>query len=105
MTDEFYPVPRARLESEIIARARSQPGFVDILLSEPRLALNVALGMELPDWLTVEVVQERSDHLCVVLPVDLSGISPVAVRAATGRRANATGGVRAARLGRAPSVE
>lgn len=44
------------------------------------------LGVALPERIEVQVVQERPDLMCVVLPVDLSGMGYDAVWAMLGRR-------------------
>ena len=53
---------------------------------DPKAALAELLGVELPDRLEVKVVEERSDLLCIVLPVDVSAIPPETCRVMTGRR-------------------
>lgn len=80
----IYPVPRAHLEGLIVRRAREDREFLAFLTHDPRAAVADTLGIPLPERLTVQVVQERTDHLCVILPVDLAGIGPMAARATTG---------------------
>ena len=76
---------RAELRRRILDRAQADPAFRARLLETPREALAEELGVELPSGLEVVVVEERSDRIAIVLPVDLSGLGPDAVWAMTGR--------------------
>jgi hypothetical protein len=82
------PVPtgRAEIERRIVDRAQSDPDFRMRLLDDPRAALGELLGVALPERIEVQVVQERPDMMCVVLPVDLSGMGYDAVWAMQGKR-------------------
>ncbi len=80
------PSERLELERRIVGRAFDDPEYRARLLSSPREAVAEELGFELPDRLQVEVVEERTDRLTIVLPVDLSGIGHDAIWAMTGRR-------------------
>ena len=76
---------RTELQRRIVDRAQADPAFRTRLLETPREALAEELGVELPSGLEVVVVEERSDRIAIVLPVDLSGLGPDAVWAMTGR--------------------
>ena len=76
---------RAELRRRILDRAQADPAFRARLLETPREALAEELGVKLPSELEVVVVEERSDRIAIVLPVDLSGLGPDAVWAITGR--------------------
>jgi hypothetical protein len=76
---------RAELQRRIVDRAQADPAFRARLLETPREALADELGVELPSELEVVVVEERSDRIAIVLPVDLSGLRPDALWAMTGR--------------------
>jgi hypothetical protein len=82
------PVPtgRAEIERRIAARAQSDPEFRARLGKDPRAAVGELLGVRLPERIEVRVVQERPDLMCIVLPVDLSGMGYDAVWAMTGKR-------------------
>jgi hypothetical protein len=82
------PVPtgRAQIERRIVERAQSDPQFRARLIDDPRAAVGEVLGVDLPERIEVRVVEERPDLMCVVLPVDLSGMGHDAVWAMTGRR-------------------
>jgi hypothetical protein len=80
------PTGRAELEQRVLTCARADPEFRDRLLADPRTALCELLCVELPERLEIRVVQERPDSLCIVLPVDLSGLGHDAVWAMIGRR-------------------
>ena len=70
----------------MIDRAQSDPQFRARLIEDPRAAVGEVLGVELPERIEVRVIEERPDLMCVVLPVDLSGMGHDAVWAMTGRR-------------------
>ena len=76
---------RTELQRRIVDRAQADPAFRTRLLETPREALAEELGVELPSELEVVVVEERSDRIAIVLPVDLSGLGTDAVWAMTGR--------------------
>jgi len=60
--------PRARFLEELIRRADADPPFRRLLLSHPRAALQEAFGIEVPDQVTLQVVEESADHVYIVLP-------------------------------------
>jgi hypothetical protein len=80
-----FPVPRDRIEGALVRRAWSDPRFKALLLSDPRQAIKEELGVDVGDGLQVDVEEERSDRMVVVLPVDLSGFLPPSVNAMMGR--------------------
>jgi hypothetical protein len=80
------PTGRAEIERRIVERAQSDPAFRARLDEDPRAAVGELLGIELPERIEVRVVSERSDLMCIVLPVDLSGMGYDAVWAMLGRR-------------------
>jgi hypothetical protein len=86
MTQHDVPTGRAEIQSRIVHRAQSDVEFHALLLDDPRAAVAQELGIALPERLQITVVQERPDALCLVLPVDLSGMGRDAVWAMTGRR-------------------
>jgi hypothetical protein len=86
MATDGVPTGRAELEARIVGRAQADPTFREWLVRDPRAAVAHELDIELPQRLEIQVVQERPDALCIVLPVDLSGLGADAVWAMTGRR-------------------
>ncbi len=79
-----FPTRREELERRVVRRAWADPAFRDRLRADPRAALEEELGVALPGRLRVSVVEEEPDHLCIVVPVDLSGIAARFSRAVTG---------------------
>jgi hypothetical protein len=67
-----------------VERAAKDPAFRQALCQDPAAAVADELGIPIPSWLKISIVEETPHHLCIVLPVDLSGIAPGAARAATG---------------------
>jgi hypothetical protein len=86
MPGHTVPTGREELERRVLERAVEDAAFRQLLLSDPHAALSDLLGAELPQRLQVQVVQETPDSLCIVLPVDLSGLGYDAVWAMIGRR-------------------
>lgn len=86
MARVHIPTGRTELERRIVGRAQKDPEFRARLLDDPKAALAELLGAELPAALEVEVVQERPDRMCIVLPVDLSGMGIDAVHAMIGHQ-------------------
>jgi hypothetical protein len=80
------PTGRPEIERRIIDLAQSDAEFRARLIADPRAALAEVLGVEIPAFIEVRVVEERPDLLCIVLPVDLAGMGRDAVWAMTGRR-------------------
>jgi hypothetical protein len=81
---DHYPVPRDDIERRIVERARRDADFRALLETNPKAALEEVIGAVLPARLEVRVVEESPDCMYIVLPVDLSGISMMAARVATG---------------------
>jgi hypothetical protein len=68
------PTQRYNIERRIVQRAWSDPEYKARLLADPKAAVAEELGVELPERLQIDVVEERPDRLCIVIPVDMSGI-------------------------------
>jgi hypothetical protein len=77
-------VQRGEIERRLVERARSDPSFKELLLTNPRTAFERELGYPLPKSLSVKVVEESPTELFLVLPVDLSGVTSTAAQAAYG---------------------
>ena len=73
MPYSHFPTQRHNIEQRIVQRAWADPEYRARLLADPRGALAEELGVELPERIRVEVVEERPDLLCIVVPVDTSG--------------------------------
>ena len=74
-------------------RAWADEAYRARLLEDPKAALAEELGVALPDRLEVQVVEERPDLMCIVIPVDISGIPPETARVMMGRRPPVAGEV------------
>jgi hypothetical protein len=80
------PTQRHRLEGRVVQRAWADPEFRRRLLANPKQALEEELDIVLPEELEVTVVEERTDRLCIVLPVDVSGFPEQTTRVMLGLR-------------------
>ena len=78
------PTQRHAIEGRVVRRAWADPAYRSRLLDDPKAALAEELGIELPERLEVVVVEERPDRMCIVLPVDLSGVPKAAARVMVG---------------------
>jgi hypothetical protein len=83
--DPVFPRPRQHLEAALIRRAVSEPAFGELLRTDPKAALGQHLGVELPEYLQVDVVEERPDRMVIVIPVDLSPFRRPTIDAMVGR--------------------
>lgn len=84
MAYHALPTGRVEIERRLVERATRDAEFRQALYDDPKAAVADELGVPIPASMTISVVQETPRHLCIVLPVDLSGIAPGAARAATG---------------------
>ena len=70
---EKTPAPvapsRQDFEREVIARAGSDPAFRAGLLADPRAAIKMAYGVDLPPSLELRVVEETPTVFYLVLPL------------------------------------
>lgn len=68
------PTQRYNIEIRVVRRAWADADYRARLIKDPKAALAEELGVELPERLRVRVVEEKPDLLCIVLPVNISGI-------------------------------
>jgi hypothetical protein len=83
--DSSFPLPRADIEAALARRAGADPAFGELLRRDPKAALSAHLGVELPAWLQVDVVEERPDRMVIVIPVDLAPFRRPTIDAMIGR--------------------
>ncbi len=62
--------PNKDIEEQAIAKAREDATFKQQLLSNPKATLEQELGQPLPDSLEIEVVQQTTHKLYMVLPLE-----------------------------------
>jgi hypothetical protein len=60
---------RQELEWYLSARARSDPGFRQRLLANPRAVIEAEIGLNFPDSVVIHVHEESLNELHIVLPV------------------------------------
>ncbi|ASA26012.1 NHLP leader peptide family RiPP precursor [Paenibacillus donghaensis] len=58
----------AILRNQVIQKAWEDPGFKQKLLTDPKAALKEALGIIIPDHVTLKAVEEGSDEFYLVIP-------------------------------------
>ena len=63
---------RDKLMASMIAKAQEDAAFKEKLLQSPKEAMQEACGMEVPDGIEIEVLEEKPSKLYLVLPMDVS---------------------------------
>jgi hypothetical protein len=58
----------AILKNQVIQKAWEDPGFKQRLLTDPKAAIQEALGINLPDNITLKTVEEGSNEFYLVIP-------------------------------------
>jgi hypothetical protein len=64
----FAGKPRARIEHEIIDKALDDSQFLYELIKRPRKTVSELLGIDFPETVTFEVIQERAGEYKMVVP-------------------------------------
>ncbi|MCC7538186.1 MAG: NHLP leader peptide family RiPP precursor [Deltaproteobacteria bacterium] len=59
---------RKDLEPKLIARAAQDPEFRKKLVADPKAVIEAELGRKLPGYLKVQVVEETTTNVVLVLP-------------------------------------
>lgn len=75
---------REQIEAHLQKRAAEDPAFRQMLLSNPREALKQETGLALPAKFEVNVVEESSDHLYLVLPAEHGELSDLELETMAG---------------------
>lgn len=65
----FEQKPRQEVEQQVILKAQQDPAFRNQLLSDPKSALVPLLGLTLPDFINLEVIQETPNTFIMALPL------------------------------------
>lgn len=65
---------RSDFEKRLIDRANGDSAFKQLLLSDPRRAVESELGIKVPSTANVKVLQETPDTMYLVLPLDSSSV-------------------------------
>jgi hypothetical protein len=61
-------VSGGEVQDIIRENALKNPQYREALLSDPKALLSKQMGRDLPDWLTVKVVEERPDTIYLIAP-------------------------------------
>jgi hypothetical protein len=61
-------VSEAILKNQVIQKAWEDPSFKQKLLADPKEALREALGIQVPDNITLKTVEEGSNEFYLVIP-------------------------------------
>jgi len=63
------------LQAQLVAKAWDDNDFKSALISDPKATIGCELGVELPRDLEIQVVEERSNKVYLVLPVRPEAVS------------------------------
>ena len=97
LKSEYQNMDRHQIEAQLKSRAASDPEFRKALISDPRGTLAKETGLELPREMKVQVIEESSDSMCLVLPPpagELSDMELETVAGGSGKRQQGPGGMR-----------
>lgn len=64
----------AILQNQVIQKAWRDPSFKSKLISNPKAAIQEALGITLPDHVNIRTVEENSNELILVIPPNPSKV-------------------------------
>jgi hypothetical protein len=65
---ESQTTPRSRFVGQIIQRAASDPDFRKRLIADTTTTVESMLGVRLPEGISIRIVQEAPNEVCLVLP-------------------------------------
>jgi hypothetical protein len=84
---------RQEFEKDVILRARKDPAFKQQLLVDPKEAIRAAYGVDTPQEVELQVLQEAPSKFYLVLPFEAEGLTDeqlVAVAGGVGSTAQIT---------------
>lgn len=56
------------LREQLITKAWSDPAFKELLITNPKAAIEAAFGIKVPDGVNLTVLEETDENLYLVLP-------------------------------------
>jgi hypothetical protein len=62
---------RQQIEVRLAARAKADPDFRERLLADPKATIEAELGLRFPALVQISVHEEKTNHLHIVLPIEL----------------------------------
>lgn len=81
---EFQQKNREQIEAHIKQRAADDPSFRQALVSDARSALKNEIGLELPQNMKLQVIEESSDTMALVLPPASGELADMELEAVAG---------------------
>ena len=79
---------RQDIEQQLIAKASQDTSFRQALISDPRSAVEKELGLKVPAGIRLEVIEENSNSLCLVLPAVKGELSDLELEGVAGGKSN-----------------
>lgn len=62
--------PNKDIQEQVIAKAKEDPEFKQLILTNPKAALEQEIGQSIPTDLEIKVVQQTKNKLYMVLPLE-----------------------------------
>jgi hypothetical protein len=75
---------RRDLEAKLVARAWADEGFRERLKADPRAVVAEETGIEIPEAIQIEVLEETAEKAYLVIPTNRVAISEEQLDAASG---------------------
>jgi len=75
---------RQEFEKDVILRARADPAFKQQLLADPKAAIRAAYGVDMPQEVELQVLQETPSKFYLVLPFELEELTDEQLAAVAG---------------------
>lgn len=91
---------RRQIESQLRSKAEQDPAFRQVLVTDPRAAVEKALGLSVPAGIQLSVMEETSDRLCLVLPAPKGELSDLELESVAGGKDDNSGSSSGMQLGR-----
>jgi hypothetical protein len=70
MTNDLEFIHYSDIEERVIAQALEDPAYKQRLLNTPKAVLEETFDMNIPDDVTIQVLQQSPKHLYLLLPID-----------------------------------
>lgn len=90
---QFQNMTREQIEAHIINKALQDPAFRKELLDDPKTALGKEIGLKASDDFKLQVIEETSNTMCLVLPPAQGELSDMELEAVAGGKGGNVRGI------------
>lgn len=91
---EFQQMSRQEIEAHLISKATSDQAFRQELISDPRAALEKEIGLKVPADFKLQVIEETSNSLSLVLPPAQGELSDMELEGVAGGKGSSSKGAK-----------